>query len=214
VPRHWEFTEVVSPLLIGTGVAARALQMDISWLSELHSAQHTSPACASGVKAAERSAAQLDSFWRQHKPNLREDRAPPTYVLRSGQGANPPGRRRPTRAARDVRWAKVGTLARNHQVTAERVLVARTVDDLRRRSALGFRSPSRCERTGATRWRATIPPVANQVAASASDLVPEPEQQVHHRRRSGSKFRSGVVGSGRCDLSLLDLVDSLARPVP
>ena len=184
------------------GVASRALNSDMSWLTADH---HKSGSLSSSpAHEAAPANAHLESFFRQHEPSLDT-----SYCLARGKR---PGRQR---AASDVRFGKVGTLAQHHRLAQERLLVARFVDELRRRNALGYRAPSRCDRTGATRWRSKTPEASSgRALGNSSGLfthapgTPNPnafDVQQQRRRQSGGKQHrrqtaAALQSSGRSPL--------------
>ena len=105
------------------GVAARALSLNMSWLSTGH--RTSGSLYCSNPHGAGQTEAHLEPFFKHHEPSLDTSYTLPRAKIH--------GRRR---AASDVRFGTVGTLAQHHRLTQERLLVARFVDELRRRNAV------------------------------------------------------------------------------
>ena len=160
-----------------SSVAFHASKSDLGWLQDqsasmLRSTVANSPGLhppAKGTKGFIGGGVGDTPFWLQSKPTtIAEDRrrAAPAPALQQ-------------RSAAEIRWGSVGTLSKQHRVTEERLLVARYVDEQRRRQASGWRSPVRDERTGELSWRTSTPdPEARRRG------VPLPEEAGRRRRQS------------------------------
>ena len=159
-----------------SSVAFRASKSDLGWLQDqsasmLLSTVAKSPGlhpAAKGTKGFIGGGVGDTPFWLQSKPTIAEERR---------RAARAPALQQ--RSAAEIRWGSVGTLSKQHRVTEERLLVARYVDEQRRRHALGWRSPVRDERTGELSWRTSTPdPDARRRG------MPLPEEAGRRRRQS------------------------------
>ena len=168
-------------------VAYRASKSDLAWLQDQSTLLGTvakGPPLhppAKGTKGFIGGGVGDTPYWLQSKPSIpseeRQPRASPAPVLQQ-------------RSAAEIRWGGVGTLSKQHRVTEERLLVARYVDEQRRRQALGWRSPVRDERTGELSWRTSTPdPDARRRG------MPQPQLE-GRRRRSGAVKQGPGGGSG------------------
>eukprot|EP01043_Picozoa_sp_COSAG02_P040016 COSAG02_NODE_3205_length_7171_cov_18.044118_1_plen_504_part_00 len=168
-----------------SSVPFRASKTDLSWLQEQSTLIGTVPKApplhppAKGTKGFIGGGVGDTPYWLQSKPTIAEDR----------QRAAPAPLQQ--RSATEIRWGGVGTLSKQHRVTEERLLVARYVDEQRRRHTMGWRSPVHDESTGELSWRTSTPdPDARRRG------LPRPQKAGRRQRQSPLRIKEGGLKAG------------------
>ncbi len=168
-----------------SSVPFRASKTDLGWLQEQSSLLSTVPKApplhppAKGTKGFIGGGVGDTPYWLQSKPTIAEN----------GRRAAPATLRQ--RSATEIRWGGVGTLSKQHRVTEERLLVARYVDEQRRRHAMGWRCPVRDESTGEVSWRTSTPDLDARRRG-----VPRPEKAGRRQRRSPLRIKEEGYKAG------------------
>ena len=176
-------------------VALRASRSDLNWLeagplgkaAAVHGQLH--PRQGGGVvkaKTPERlhgGGSGATPFWLQAQPTL-------------SSGAEQRKAARAKRPASEVRWGRCNTLSNQHRLTEERLLVARYVDDIRRRQALGWRAPVHDADTGQLAWRTSTPDPAKQRGAPQTR-----DKRARRMRHRGRRNEDGELRPPRTPLT-------------